>query len=49
MTFARAAPPAYENKSNCYAGRRQRNYLIRGTQENQLSNKLTLINRRLDG
>ena len=27
VTFARAAPPAYDNKGNCYAGRRQTNYL----------------------
>ena len=23
MTFARAAPPAYDNKGSCYAGRKQ--------------------------
>jgi len=23
MTFARAAPPAYDKKGNCYAGRKQ--------------------------
>jgi len=36
MVFARAAPPADDN---CYAGRRQTNYLTRWTQVNQLSNK----------
>jgi len=44
MRFARAAPPAYDKK----AGRRQTNYLIRWMQANQLSNKLTTINRRLE-
>jgi len=39
MVFARAAPPADDN---CYAGRRQTNYLTRWTQVNQLSNKLTI-------
>ena len=29
MTFARAALPAYDKEGNCYAGRRQTNYLIR--------------------
>ena len=42
VTLARAAPPAYD-KGNCYAGRRQTNYLTRWTQANQLSNKLTLV------
>ena len=37
MTFARAAPLAYDKKGNCYAGRRQTNYLIRWTQANQLT------------
>jgi len=37
MTFARAAPPAYDKKGNCYAGRRQTNYLIRRTQANHLT------------
>ena len=46
MKFARAAPPAYAKKGNCYAGRRQTNYPIRWTQANQLSNKLTIINMR---
>ena len=46
MTFARAAPPAYDKKSNCYAGRRQTNYLTRWTQANQLANQLTIINKR---
>ena len=52
MTLARAARPvlpAYDKKGNCYTGRRQTNYLIRWTQPNQLSNKLTLIIRRLEG
>jgi len=49
MAFARAAPPAYNKKGNCHAGRRQTNYLIRWTQENQLSNRLTMMNRRLEG
>jgi len=49
MTFARAAPPAYVKKGNCYAGRRHKNYLLRWTQANQLSNKLTIVNRRLEG
>ena len=35
MTFARAAPPAYDKKGNCCAGRRQTNYMIRWTQANQ--------------
>ena len=48
MTFARAAPPAYDKKGSRYAGRRQTNYLIRWTQASQLSNKLTIINRRLE-
>ena len=47
LIFARAAPPAYD-KGNCCAGRRQTNYLIRWTQANQLSNKLTIINRLLE-
>jgi len=34
-TFARAAPPAYDKKGNCYAGRRQTNYVIRWLQANQ--------------
>jgi len=46
MTFARAATPTYDKKGNCFAGRRQTNYLIRWMQANQLCNKLTLINRR---
>ena len=29
VTFARAAPPAYDKKYSCYAGRMQPNYLIR--------------------
>ena len=49
VSFARASPPAYDKKGSCYAGRRQTNYLIRWTQANQLSNKLTIINRRLEG
>jgi len=48
MTFARAAPPAYDKKGNYYAGCGLANYLIRWTQANQLSNKLTIINRRLE-
>ena len=31
MTFTRAAPPAYDKKGSCYAGRRQTNYLTRRT------------------
>jgi len=49
VTFARAAPPAYDKKGNCYAGRRQTNYLFPWTKANQLSNKLTIINKRLEG
>jgi len=49
MTFAMAAPPAHDKKGNCYAERRQTNYLIRWTHANQLSNKLTIINMRLQG
>ena len=50
MKFARAAPPAYDKKGNCYAGRKQTNYLIRWTQANKkLSNRLTIINRHLEG
>ena len=49
MTFARAAPPAYDEKGHCYAGRRQTNYLTQWTQASQISNKLTTINRPLDG
>jgi len=49
MTFARAVAPAYNKKGNCYAGYRQTNYLIWWTQANQLSNKLTIINRQLEG
>jgi len=48
MTFARAAP-AYNKKGNCYAGRRQTNYLIRWTHANQLNDQLTIINRRRGG
>jgi len=43
MTFARAAPPAYDKKGNCYAERRQTNYLTRWTQANQLTDQLTII------
>ena len=32
MTFARAAPPAYDIKDNCYVGHTQTNYLTRWTQ-----------------
>jgi len=39
LTFARAAPPAYDKKGNCYEGHGQTNYLIRRTQANQSSNK----------
>jgi len=46
MTFARAAPRAYNKKRNCCAGRRQTNYLTRWTQANQLTDQLTVINRR---
>ena len=42
MTFARAAPPAYKKGNNCRSGRSHTNYLIRRTQANQLSNKLTI-------
>ena len=49
MTFARAAPPAYDKKGNCYAGRRQTNYLTRWTHANQLTDQLTIINRRRGG
>jgi len=49
VTFARAASPTYDKKDSCYAKRRQTNYLIRWTQANQLSNKLTTINRRFEG
>ena len=49
MAFARAAPPVYNKIGNCYAGRKQTNYPIRWTQANQLSNKLTISNRRLEG
>jgi len=50
MTFARAAPPAYDKKGNRYAGRRQTNYLIRGTQANHLTDQLTIkITRRREG
>jgi len=48
MTFARAAP-AYNKKGNCYAGRRQTNYLIRWTHANQFNDQLTIINRRRGG
>jgi len=44
VTFVRAAPKG-DKKVNCYTGRRQTNYLIRWTQENQLSDKLTIIYR----
>jgi len=43
MTFARAAPPAHDNKGNCCAGRRQTNYLTRWTQANQLTDQLNQI------
>jgi len=46
VTFARAAPPAYDKKGNCCAGRRQTNYLIRWTQANQLNDQLAMISRR---
>jgi len=47
MIFARAAPPAYDKKGNCCSGRRQTNYLPDSwTQENQLNNKLIIINGR---
>jgi len=49
MTFARAAPPAYVKNCSCCAGRRQTNYLIRWTQANQLSSKLTVVDGRLEG
>jgi len=45
MTFARAAPPAYDKKGNCCGGRWQTNYLIRtdaGEPFNRpINNKLT--------
>ena len=47
MTFARAAPPAYDKKIGCYAGRSQTNCLIRWTQANQPSNRLTIISYRM--
>ena len=43
MTFARAAPPAHDNKGNCCAGRKQTNYLTRWTQANQLTDQLNQI------
>ena len=46
MTFARAAPPAYGKKGHYYAGRRQTNYLTLWAQANQLTDQLTIINRR---
>jgi len=46
MTFARAAPPAYDKNGSCYAGRMQTYYIIRWTQANQLSNKLSITSRR---
>jgi len=46
MTFARAAPPAYDKNGNCYPGRMQTYYIIRWTQANQLSNKLSITSRR---
>jgi len=46
VTFARAAPPAYDKKGNCCAGRRQTNDLIRWTQANQLTDQLAIIYRR---
>ena len=49
VTFARAAPPAYDEKGNCYTGHRQTNYLIRRMQANQLINKLAIISMRLEG
>ena len=49
MTFARAAPPAYDKKGNCYAGRKQTNYLTGWTQANQLTDQLTISNRRRGG
>jgi len=36
-------PPAYDKKGNCYAGRRQTNYLSQWTQANQLTDQLTII------
>jgi len=48
MTFARAAPPAFNNMGNCYAGHRQTNYPTRWTQANQLADQLIEINRRQD-
>jgi len=47
VTFARAAPPAYDKRGSYYAGRRQTNHVIRWTQANQSNNKVTIINRRL--
>ena len=49
MTFARAAPAAYDKKGNCYTGRRQTNHLTRWTHANQLTDQLTIINRRRGG
>jgi len=49
MTFARAAPPAYDKKDNCCAGRKQTNYLTRWTQANQITDQLTITSRRRGG
>jgi len=40
MTFARAAPPAYDKKGNCCAGRTQTNYLIRWTRSSGVAGPL---------
>jgi len=42
MTFARAAQPAYDKKSNCCAVSRQTDYLTRWTQVSQLTDQLTI-------
>jgi len=49
MTFARAAPPAYDLKRHCCAGRMQTNYLTRWTQANQLIKQIKITNRRRGG
>jgi len=49
MTFAGAAPAAYDKKGNCYTGRRQTNHLAQCTQANRLTDQLTVINRRRGG
>jgi len=48
MTFARAAPPAYDKKCNCYAGRKKNKLSDSINAGELISNKITTINMRLE-